>query len=136
MKLINNIHDSLENELRNDLRDGSRVAIAAAGFSMYAYRELREALSKCKEFRFIFTEPTFSAAEDIKEDKEFVISRRIREKGIYGNAYELPSPNAKELEGIFKRICKDNNILSTPDECFRYMQELPDKYRQMSIFDM
>ena len=54
----------------------------------------------------------------------------------YGNAYELPSPNAKELEGIFKRICKDNNILSTPDECFRYMQELPDKYRQMSIFDM
>ena len=54
----------------------------------------------------------------------------------YGNAYELPSPNAKELEGIFKRICKDNNILSTPDECFRYMQELSDKYRQMSIFDM
>ena len=61
--------------------------------------------------------------------KEQYISR-------YGNAYELPSPNAKELEGIFKRICKDNNILSTPDECFRYMQELPDKYRQMSIFDM
>lgn len=54
----------------------------------------------------------------------------------YGNAYELPSPNAKKLTGIFQRICKDNGILSTPDECFRFMQELPDKYPQMSIFDL
>ncbi|SEG39046.1 DNA repair photolyase [Eubacterium ruminantium] len=54
----------------------------------------------------------------------------------YGNSYELPSPNAKELMGIFQRICMDNGILSTPDECFRFMQELPDKYPQMSIFDL
>ena len=54
----------------------------------------------------------------------------------YGNAYDLPSPNAKELMGIFQRICKEKGMLSTPDECFRFMQELPDKYRQMSIFDM
>ena len=54
----------------------------------------------------------------------------------YGNAYELPSPNAKELTGIFQRICKDNGILSTPDDCFRFMQELPDKYPQISIFDL
>ena len=54
----------------------------------------------------------------------------------YGNAYELPSPNAKELMGLFQRICKDNGILSTPDECFRFMQELTDKYPQMSIFDL
>ena len=53
----------------------------------------------------------------------------------YGNSYELPSPNAKELTELFQRVCKDNNILSTPDECFRFMQELPDKYLQMSIFD-
>ncbi len=54
----------------------------------------------------------------------------------YGNAYELPSPNAKELTRLFKSICKDNGIMSTPDECFKYMQELPDKYSQMSIFDL
>jgi DNA repair photolyase len=54
----------------------------------------------------------------------------------YGNAYELPSPNAKELTRLFKKICKDNGIMSNPDECFGYMQELPDKYKQMSIFDM
>lgn len=54
----------------------------------------------------------------------------------YGNAYELPSPNAKELMGLLQRICKEKGMLSTPDECFRFMHELPDKYRQMSIFDM
>ena len=54
----------------------------------------------------------------------------------YGNAYELPSPNAKELTKLFQSICKDNGIMSTPEECFKYMQELPDKYSQMSIFDI
>ncbi len=54
----------------------------------------------------------------------------------YGNAYELPSPNAKELKGIFHDICKENGLLSTPKECFGYLRELPDRYRQMTIFDL
>ena len=54
----------------------------------------------------------------------------------YGNAYELPSPRAKELTAILKRICKENAIMSTPEECFGYMYELPEKYTQMSIFDL
>lgn len=54
----------------------------------------------------------------------------------YGNAYELPSPNAKELKGIFNRICRDSGMLSTPEECFAFMSELPERYPQMSIFDM
>ncbi len=62
----------------------------------------------------------------------------IKERYIkqYGNAYELPSLNAKELMGLFHKICKDNGVLSTPDECFRFMSELPNKYTQMSIFDL
>nr|MCR4721991.1 radical SAM protein [Lachnospiraceae bacterium] len=54
----------------------------------------------------------------------------------YGNAYELPSPNAQELKGIFRDICKTNGILSTPEKCFGFMQEMPEKYTQMSLFDM
>ncbi len=53
----------------------------------------------------------------------------------YGNAYELPSPNAKELTAVFSKICRDNGILSDPDAVFRYMYELPEKYRQLSFFD-
>lgn len=53
----------------------------------------------------------------------------------YGNAYELPSPRAGELTQIFRKICEENSILCSPEACFAYMSELPDKYPQMSIFD-
>ena len=53
----------------------------------------------------------------------------------YHNAYELPSPNAKELTEIFQKICRENKILSTPDECFRFMSELPDHYQQLSLLN-
>ena len=53
----------------------------------------------------------------------------------YGNAYELPSPNARELTRLFRRFCGENGIISDPDECFRYMDDLPEKYTQTSLFD-
>lgn len=54
----------------------------------------------------------------------------------YGNMYELQSPKAKELTGIFQRFCKAYGILSSPEECFRYMTELPEKYPQLSLFEL
>jgi DNA repair photolyase len=54
----------------------------------------------------------------------------------YGNAYELDSPNSRKLWSVFNGICKDNEILHTPDECFKYMYELPEKYVQMNLFDI
>ena len=52
----------------------------------------------------------------------------------YGNSYELPSPDAKKLMAVFHRICKENDLMHTPEECFSYMQELPEKYEQLSLF--
>jgi DNA repair photolyase len=54
----------------------------------------------------------------------------------YGNAYELPSPDARELTAIFRRICREKGMLCTPDDCFGFMHEFPEKYSQMSIFDL
>ena len=53
----------------------------------------------------------------------------------YGNSYELASPNAGKLTELFQKICKANSILSSPEDCFRYMFEFPEKVSQMSIFD-
>ena len=53
----------------------------------------------------------------------------------YGNAYELPSPNARKLQGLLKEICQANGMMYKPEECFRYMSEFPEKYQQMSLFD-
>ena len=54
----------------------------------------------------------------------------------YGNAYELPSPHAKDLMALVRRICKENGIMYTPEDCFRYMRGLPEKQTQISIFDL
>ena len=53
----------------------------------------------------------------------------------YGNSYELPSPNAAELRSVFRRFCKEHGIMCDPDECFSYMNDLPDRYQQTSLFD-
>jgi DNA repair photolyase len=68
-------------------------------------------------------------------DKHFpgLKQRYIR---TYRNSYELPSPNAKELTAIYKRICKENGIMSTTDECFQYIGEFSEKQSQISIFDL
>ena len=52
----------------------------------------------------------------------------------YGNAYELPSPNAGNLMKVLYGICSKDGIISKPEECFRYIQEFPDKFTQMSLF--
>ena len=51
----------------------------------------------------------------------------------YGNAYELPSPDNEKLMAMFMKVCRENDLLCTPDECFRYLFELPEKYEQMSF---
>ena len=68
-------------------------------------------------------------------DKHFpgLKQRYIR---TYGNAYELPSPDARKLTEILQRTCRANGMLSTPEECFGFMYDLPDKHPQMSIFEL
>ena len=51
----------------------------------------------------------------------------------YGDAYEVPSPNASKLSKILRDTCKVNGML-IDNECFEYMNDLPDK--QLSIFDL
>ena len=46
MKLIDNISQTLKDDLKVELKKGSKVSIAAACFSIYAYRELKKQLSE------------------------------------------------------------------------------------------
>ena len=67
-------------------------------------------------------------------DKHFPV---LKEKYIktYGNAYNLPSPNSKHLMNLFQSICKENNLLYKPQDCFRYLNEFPEPNRQLTLFD-
>ena len=66
-------------------------------------------------------------------DKHFPgMTEKYRKR--YGNAYELPSPNAGDLMKLLHGICSKNGILSTPEDCFQYIQKFPDRFPQMSLF--
>lgn len=59
MDIINNVSKTLRDDLSVEIKEGSRVSIAAACFSIYAFQELKKELSNIDELRFIFTSPTF-----------------------------------------------------------------------------
>ena len=53
----------------------------------------------------------------------------------YGSAYEVPSPQSGPLMALFRDFCRDHGILYKPEECFEYMNRLPEKYHQMSLLE-
>lgn len=59
MQIIDNINHIVKNDLQESIRTGSKLSIAAACFSIYAYQELKKQLESIDELRFIFTSPTF-----------------------------------------------------------------------------
>lgn len=54
---------------------------------------------------------------------------------LYGNAYELNSPNSAALMRLFHTECEQRGVLHDPDACFRYIAALPEKQPQLSLFD-
>lgn len=39
----------------------------------------------------------------------------------------------EKLMDMFRKRCAENGIIYDPNECFRYLHELPDKYVQMFL---
>ena len=54
----------------------------------------------------------------------------------YGTAYELSSPNAPRLMALLRETCEGTGMLFRPEDCFRWMAELPEKYEQTSLFSL
>lgn len=106
MESIDNINKTVREYLVQDLRKGSKLSIAAASFSIYAYRELREALSQIEEMRFIFTAPTFTTEKAKKSAREFYIPRLERERGICGTEFEVRLRNELTQRALAKE-CAD-----------------------------
>ena len=53
MALINNTTKTLKDDLSVEIKQGSKLSIAAACFSIYAFQELKAQLSQIDELRFI-----------------------------------------------------------------------------------
>lgn len=102
MEVITNTTKTLQDDLSVEIKPGSKLSIAAACFSIYAFQELKDQLSSIDELRFIFTSPTFIAEKARKEKREFYIPRLNRERSLYGTEFEIKLRNELTQKAIAK----------------------------------
>ena len=118
MQIIDNINNTIKKDLQTVIKNGSKIFIAAACFSIYAYQELKGQLEDISELRFIFTEPTFVTEKTPKVRREFYIPRISRERSLYGTEFEVKLRNeltqkaiAKEcVDWIRKKVTFQSNV--------------------------
>lgn len=106
MKIFDNISEIVRDDMADTIKKGSKVSVAAACFSMYAYKELKKQLEGAENFRFIFTSPTFTTEKASKEKREFYIPRLNRESSLYGTEFEIKLRNEMTQKSIAKE-CAD-----------------------------
>ena len=106
MELIDNVNKTLKDDLAVTIHNDSKVSIAAACFSIYAFQELKRELKSVDELRFIFTSPTFIKEKATKEKREFYIPRQARERSLYGSEFEVKLRNEMTQRAIAKECAE------------------------------
>ena len=91
-KQFDNITQRVIDDLRETLRNGSKVSMAAASFSIYAFEALQRELEQVDELRFIFTSPTFNKQRAKKQTREFYIPKLNRERTKFRIRQAFASP--------------------------------------------
>ncbi len=105
-KMIDNVTLRLKDDLKETVTKKSKLRIAAACFSIYAYEELKKSLTGIEELRFIFTSPTFTTDKAEKSRREFYIPRLNREKSLYGTEFEVRLRNELTQKAIAKECAE------------------------------
>ena len=106
MKLIDNVNTRLIDDLKQTITKGSRLYIAGASFSIYAYEALKKELNQIDELQFIFSSPTF-VEENLKKDaRQFYIPHINNEADLCGGDFEIRLKNRLNQRAIAKE-CAD-----------------------------
>ncbi|MCM3768140.1 helicase-related protein [Neobacillus niacini] len=106
MEIFNNTTKIVKDDLVKEITPGSRISIAAAYFSIYAYQELKTQLKDIDSLEFIFTSPTFVTEKFPKERREFYIPRLKRETSIYGTEFEVKLRNELTQKSIARECAE------------------------------
>ena len=104
--LFNNTDKRVVDDLKVQLTRGSKLQIAAASFSIYAFEALRDELQNIDSLQFLFTSPTFTTDKTAKEKREFYIPKLYRERSLYGTDFEIRLRNQLSQKAI-ARECAD-----------------------------
>lgn len=91
--IFDNVTRIVRDDMLKTIRKGSKISVAADRFSIYAYDALKKQLDGVRDFRFIFTSPTFIDTFDKKTQREFYIPKLNRERSLYGTEFEIKLRN-------------------------------------------
>ena len=125
LKNFNNKTEKAGDELKKDIKAGSRVNVAAAIFSIYGYEALKSELKNIKDLRFIFTDPTFVEMDKAnREQRLFEIHANNRKKAISGSDFEINLKNELKGRAIAKECKKwiEEKVTIKTNTSKRYIQ--------------
>ncbi|HBE05671.1 MAG TPA: hypothetical protein DCY85_04190, partial [Firmicutes bacterium] len=100
MEVLNNVTKIMKDDLAIAIKKDSRLSIAAACFSIYAYQVLKKQFDEIAELRFLFTSPAFVTEKAPREKREFYIPRLNRERSLYGTEFEVKLRNELTQKAI------------------------------------
>jgi len=106
MKLIDNVNSRLIDNLKQSISKGSKLHIAGASFSIYAYEALKKELNQIEELQFIFSSPTFIEENLKKDTRQFYIPHIYKEANLCGGDFELRLRNQLNQRAIAKECAK------------------------------
>src|SRR5690554_2504357 len=106
MKLIDNVNSRLGDDLRESIKKGSKLSIAASSFSIYAYEALKKELGGIEELRFVFTRPTFIEEKFQKHSRQFYIPHIYKEADLCGGDFELRLKSELNQRAIARECSK------------------------------
>ena len=106
MELINNVNSRLVDDLKQTIRKGSRLHIAGASFSIYAYGALKKELNQIENLHFIFSSPTFIEENLKKDPRQFYIPHIYNEADLCGGNFELRLKNQLNQRAIAKECAQ------------------------------
>ena len=103
---FDNINHRVVDDLKEKLTAASRVSVAAASFSIYAYEVLKKELESVQELRFIFTSPAFNKSGAKKQQREFYIPKLNRERNLYGSEFEIRLRNQLSQKAVARECAE------------------------------
>ena len=109
--IIDNVSTRLGDDLRRELRPGSRLRVAASTFSIFAFEALRDELMQLEELEFIFTDPSFmpeQATDRVrKQRRQFFIPGGEAERSLAGTEFEIRLRNKLTQRAIAREWAED-----------------------------
>jgi len=105
-KFLDNVTNRVIDDIKTTIRAGSKIDIAAASFSIYAYQLLKKELEQIDELNFLFTGEVFTNEKASRESREFYIPRLNAERSLYGTEFEIKLRNELNQQAIAKECAE------------------------------